>query len=513
MKRLLLLCAAALCCLQMAAVSVRGRVSCDGAGIAGVCVSDGTRIVLTARDGSYKMNTPLELGYVFISVPSGYEAPVEGVIPQFFQRLDPSEKKVVVDFTLKKVDQAKCNLIVYNDIHLTGDPVYHDLDQVSRGFLADVREHAPSLGNKPLYGLTLGDMTTDSRWYKRNFALPEYLQQVGDFPFPIYHAMGNHDNDIKGGSDLAACKAYRDVIGPHYYSVNIGAFHVVVLDDIVYDMPLGQNGQVVKSNGYKTYVEEAQLEWLKKDIRTIQPTTPVILALHAPLYRIKGMTGGKLDVSGGFNGGHSPEEVLDILGYDRKVYILSGHTHMNYYVDVNANTLEHNCVAVAGSSWYTESACGRNLSSDGLPGGYAVYTIDGESLSWYFKPSGIPVEEGQFRAYDINGVPEEFAEGLDENTVLVNVFNYDPQWKVSVFENGRPLEVKHVWVWDPLYAAGVKGFSFSKKGAFRPHRNSHMFAARASAPDTPVEIVVTDRFGRVYRQVFTRPSSFGRSQQ
>ena len=350
MKRFSLLLAAVLCCVQLAAVSVRGRVSCDGAGVAGVCVSDGSSIVLTASDGSYKMNTPLELGYVFISVPSGYEVPVEGVIPQFFQRLDPSEKKAVVDFTLNKADQGKCNLIVYNDIHLTGDPVYHDLDQVSRGFLADVREHARSLGNLPLYGLTLGDMTTDSRWYKRNFALPEYLDQVKDFTFPVYHAMGNHDNDIKGGSDLAACKAYRDVIGPHYYSFNIGAFHIVVLDDIVYDMPLGENGQVLKSNGYKTYVEEAQLEWLKKDIRTVPPTAPVILVLHAPLYRIKGMTGGKCDVAGGFNAGHSPEEVLDILGYDRKVYILSGHTHMNYYVDVNANTLEHNCVAVAGSS-------------------------------------------------------------------------------------------------------------------------------------------------------------------
>ena len=494
---------------ELKATIVTGRVTCGGLAVTGVSVSDGRSVVYTGTDGTYSINTPLDMGYVFISVPSGYEVPAQDNIPQFFRRLDASQRKAVADFELVLVDQNKCNIIVFNDIHLTGDPVYHDLEQVHRGFFADVNEHYKDLNDVPVYAMTLGDMTTDSRWYKWNFALPEYLcQMVDNFPVPIWHTMGNHDNDIKGGSDDAASRAFRNVIGPHYYSFNIGAFHFIVLDDIVYDMPLNEQGRVAKVNTYKTYVAPEQLSWLKNDLKNVPANTPVVILTHAPFYRIKGLEDGKYIVNGGFNAGHTPDDVLYFLRKYDRVYVLSGHTHMNYYVENENGVMEHNCVSVAGSSWYTESAFGRNFSSDGVPAGYAVYTIDGRELSWYYKPVGIEMEDCQFRAYDMNVVPSEFKEDFPENSVLVNVFNYDPAWKVSVREEGKEVDVTQVWTWDPLYAAGVKGHSFSKKGAFRPNRNSHMFLAQPSSATSPVEIIVTDRFGRIYRHTMTRPGKF-----
>lgn len=492
------------------ATIVTGKVTCEGAGVEGVSVSDGNKVVYTGKDGAYSIKTGLDLGYVFISVPSGYEVPSEGVIPQFFKRLDASQKASVADFTLKKVDQTKCNIVIFNDIHLTGDPVYHDLDQVQKGFFADVREHFKTLSDVPVYALTLGDMTTDSRWYKRNFALPEYLEQIcRHLPFPVYHTMGNHDNDIKGGSDMAACKAYRDVIGPYYYSFNIAGYHFVVLDDIVYDMPLNEEGRVAKVTGYKTCVDARQLSWLKNDMKNVPSSAPVVILTHAPFYRIQGVDNGVYNLKEGFSTGFSPEDVLYHLRDHKDIYILSGHTHMNYYVEHENGVLEHNCVAVAGSSWYTESAFGHNMSSDGLPAGYSVYSIDNGNLSWYYKPACMAVEDAQFRAYDINVVPANFAEGLPDNTVLLNVFNYDPQWKIKVVENGKELQVRQIWARDPLYASGVEGHSFSKKGAFRANYNSHMFAVQAATSDADVEITVTDRFGRVFTQTLQRPGHFG----
>ena len=38
--------------------------------------------------------------------------------------------------------------------------------------------------------------------------------------------------------------------------------------------------------------------------------------------------------------------------------------------------------------------------------------------------------------------------------------------------------------------------------------NSHMFKVTASAPDTTLEIKVTDRFGNVYTESMTRPKDF-----
>lgn len=491
------------------AAVVSGTVTCNGTGVASVAVSDGSKVVLTAKDGSYTIKTPLELGYVFISVPSGYEVPADGVIPRFFKRLDPSQKKAVADFELRKVDQSRCNIIFYNDIHLTGDPVYFDLKQVKNGFFADVNEHYKTISDVPVYAITLGDMTTDSRWYKRKFGLPEYLAQIeANFPVPVYHTMGNHDNNIKGGSDMEACRTFREVVGPYYYSLNIGGWHFVALDDIVYDMPLNEQGRVEKVTGYKTYVEARQLNWLKNDLKHVSETTPVVILTHAPLYRIDGVDDGIYKIRDGFTGGHSAEEVLYFLRKYRTVHLLSGHTHMNYYIAHDNGMLEHNCVSVAGSSWYTESCCGFNMSADGTPGGYAVYTIDNGKLSWYYKAAGMDVEDCQFRAYDINAVPAKYVDGLPENSILVNVFNYDPEWKVSIRENGRELDVHQVWVRDPLYAMGVEGQTFSKKGAFKPHKNSHMFTAKAGSATSAVEITVTDRFGRVFSKTLERPGSF-----
>lgn len=510
MKKSIFILSAILVNLQLNAAVVTGKVTCDGTAVAGVSVSDGHKVVYTDAEGKYSIKTPLDLGYVFISVPSGYEVPSKGPIPQFFRRLDASEKKATADFTLKKIDQTRCNLIFFNDIHLTGDPVYHDLEQVSRGFFKDVNEHYRTLSDVPVYALTLGDMTTDSRWYKRNFALPEYLQLLeNNFPLPVWHSMGNHDNDIKGGDDMASCRPYREIIGPYYYSFNIGGFHFVVLDDIVYDMPLNEEGRVEKVTGYKTYVAPEQLSWLKNDLKNVPENTPVVVMVHAPFNRINGLENGKYEIAEGFNAGHSPDEVLYLLRKYRKVYVMSGHTHKNYYVQIGNNVLEHNCVSVSGSSWYTESCCGFNVSSDGVPAGYAVYTIDGDDWSWYYKPVGMEAAECQFRAYDINSVPSEYAGGLPANTILLNVFNYDQEWKLSVKENGKELDVVQSWLRDPLYAIGVKGQSFSKKGAFRPNCNSHMFVAQASSADSVIEIVVTDRFGREYRQTMRRPGKFG----
>jgi len=489
--------------------TVTGKITCDGAPVKGVSVSDGTTVVLTAADGTYKIKTPLTLGYVFISIPSGYEVPSDGIIPQFFKRIESGVKEARADFELLKVDQSKCNIIVFNDIHLTSNSKDRDIDQFHQGFFPDVKAEYGKLNSVPVYGITLGDMTTDSRWYKYNYFLSDWKKEINSLPFQVFHSMGNHDNDIRGGSDFAACRQFRDYIGPYYYSFNIGAFHFVTLDDIVYDMPLGPDGKVEKSNDYKTYVDNRQLVWLRNDLKNVRKDTPLIIYTHAPFSRITKVENGFYELKDGFTDGHSSEEVTSLLKGYEKVYLLSGHTHMNYFVELDNGILEHNCVAVAGSSWYTREPSGLCLSSDGLVGGYAVYAIDGKNLSWYYKPSGIAREEGQFRSYDINNVPAEFAEGLSPNTILLNVFNYDPQWKISVSENGKPLAVKQVWVRDPLYSAAVKGQKFSLKGAFKPHKNSHMFVAVASNATSTIDIVVTDRFGNEYRQTMTRPAGFG----
>lgn len=509
MNRLLYILAFALAAVQVEAAVITGKVTCQGTPVAGVAVSDGDLVVQTDAQGQYKLKSKLELGYVFMSVPSGYDPVLDGIMPRFFKRVPQDSKSAVVDFELVKVNQDKVNLLVFNDVHLIGDKKEKDLQQVHEGFIPDIKAQYQTLKQNPVYGLTLGDMTSDAKWYTHNYALPEYLAEVADFPFPIYHSMGNHDNDMRaGGGDFNSSSTYRNVVGPNYYSLNIGRFHVVVLDNIYYDCPVDEDGIIRSAKGYHTHLDDLQMKWLRNDLKYADPSMPVILVAHAPFARIQGVENGKDKFKDGFNGGYYGSDIISMFRKHPYLYILSGHTHENYNVQIEDNVLEHNNIAVSGASWKTHMLCGLNLIRDGVPGGYSVYTIEGDSLNWYYKASGFRMEDCQFRAYDMNVVPVEFREGMAENSILINVFNYDPQWKVQAFEQGRELEVKREFLKDPLYNAAVYNTRLGK-GTYKVKPNNHMFTACASGPSTEIEIRVTDRFGRVFTQTLKRPGNFG----
>ncbi|MGN1212366.1 MAG: metallophosphoesterase N-terminal domain-containing protein, partial [Candidatus Cryptobacteroides sp.] len=61
-------------------VTVYGKVFCDGKPVAGAVLSDGVEVVQTNSEGFYQMKSAKKYGYVFVSVPSGYEVPSNGIL-------------------------------------------------------------------------------------------------------------------------------------------------------------------------------------------------------------------------------------------------------------------------------------------------------------------------------------------------------------------------------------------------------------------------------------------------
>ena len=188
--------------------------------------------------------------------------------------------------------------------------------------------------------------------------------------------------------------------------------------------------------------------------------------------------------------------------------------------------------AVCGAWWmpgYIQP--GLHMCGDGSPGGYRVMEFDGKAFEWYYKATGRP-EDYQFRTYDRNElclsasayVPRATAENRaaflesvgnyalpsSENIVYLNIWDYDPSWKIEVTENGRKLQWTRFTAKEPLYLATYEaeeynyGYTLSYPGG----TTSHLFEVRASAPDTALEIKVTDRFGRVYTETMARPKKF-----
>ncbi len=505
--------------------SVYGRVFCGEKGLEGVVVSDGYEVVTTDKNGVYQMKSQKKHGYVFVSVPSGYEVPADGVIPQLHKYLSKSASVAErIDFELNKVEgQDEFTMLIFGDMHLAGS--HNDGNKQLPYFLEDVKEFKEATEGL-VYGLTLGDMTWDKYWLSENYGFPEYKNDFKTLTgMLIYQTPGNHDHDINAKGDFDSMNAYKTHIGPSYYSYNIGKIHFVALDDIEC-ANLGDG----KSEHINNLVDE-QIEWLKKDLAHVAKDTPIILSMHIALFVEPGM-GNNPSYNIAVGNAARLEDILD--DYD-KVHIYSAHSHVIRNVDESMTKngiYEHNAGAVCAGWWtagmYHPKA---NIATDGAPGGYTVLKVSNKDISWKYKGTKFPIEQ-QFRSYDRNmidfttdkwipGAKEEYMAEWEARTntwrgpssaneVYILVWNSDPQWKVEVSENGNPLTVTRVAEYDPLHILTYlyEMYKRNTKAGHPTARNYHTFKTKASSPTSTLEIKVTDRFGNVYTESMKRPKEF-----
>ncbi len=507
--------------------NLSGRV-CDTEGglLRGVVVSDGDLCVLTDADGRYSMQSDKRCGHLFISIPSGYEVECSSyMIPQFFRRLSASvDRHEQHDFTLSAVDNSRFMLIASTDHHVANRQS-KDLAQFrwENGFFADVRGVAVA-ADCPVYSVCMGDMSWDEYWYPRNYDLTDYREELSrnGYPVPIFHAMGNHDNDPYHADDWLSSQLFRETIGPTYYSFNIGAAHFVVLDNIIYRNTGGSQGSIGKLD-YTEAVDPAQLAWLERDLALVDDkSAPLVIVMHANLFR-GCKKNGAIDHTIGMTGAY--ELMNRLSGFDN-VYVISGHSHINQRIlHANSGIHEINVAATSGTWWWTgtyhDAGYDVNVCRDGSPGGYEVFAFDGRNVEWHYKGIGRD-RDYMFRAYDMNEVlrnpviaaaSPDFgttptADGVEDcygqNDILVNIWDWEPGWTIRVTEQGRELQGVQVRGRDPMHKIAYTG----KTSAFFTCYNNHMWKFRASSATSTVTIEVTDLFGHSSTQVMERPKSF-----
>lgn len=514
-----------------AGTTVFGLVSSEEGPVANVVVSDGTEVTVTDDKGIYELKSAKKWGYVFISVPSGYEVAAEGVFPQFYQTLkgaaDVVEQK---DFKLTKVDgQDRYKLFLLGDMHLANRT--NDAAQFIQ-FTTDLNAYMAQHSGQKMYALTLGDMTWDLYWYKNNYALPQYRETINRQVknLQIYHTMGNHDNDFMTTSDYDAAVKYVDCIGPTFYSFNIGQVHYVVMDNIDCSAYDGTD-----SRNYVKKLSNEQLKWLAKDLAYVDKSTPLIVAMHAQIYK---------PTSTGFAFDHdsaNTEALLAALdGYE--VHFVTGHTHKVYNITPDDDVVkgrdihEHNSGAICASWWWSGNLTpGVHVSIDGAPGGYAIWDIDGTDFAWLYKSTGWP-EEYQFRSYDLNNVSfsmddvpnipsnvliqlayKKYVNAYPENSdneVLIKIWNWNSNWELSVVdERGKTLEYTPVWAYDPLHIAALSVPRFNNSGitstpSFVTESATNFFKVKADDADVDLTITVKDEFGHTWTEEMQRPKAF-----
>lgn len=513
--------------------NVYGVVHCDGEGLADVVVSDGVEVVKTDKDGVYQFKSAKKWGYVFISIPKGYEVGSEGVLPQFHATLtEKADKAERHDFNLVKVNQEKYRVYFLGDMHLadrTND--LNQFDNCMKEVKADIMDD-----DVKSYVITLGDMTWDLYWYSRKYYFPQYLNSVNYYfknaakQVQFFHTIGNHDHDMCKDGDFNTVIEYVKDIAPTYYSFNIGDVHYIVLDDILCTN-VGGAASAKPERSYYSEVTDEQLKWLAKDLSYVSKTTPVIVTSHAPVYAKETVKNVNAVTTYYLN--NSETLISKFKGYN--VDFVTGHTHVLYNVDKTSKGIyEHNAGAVCASWWWSGYLTpGIHICTDGAPGGYSVWDITGTDKKWRYKGTGRDANE-QFRSYDLNNVwftvekdapkvpaalKSKFEKYTDaypknsDNEVLINIWNWNPKWQIEIKENGKTLASTRVKGYDPLHIAALtaKRFndaSITAEPAFTTTVNYHMFKVKASSATSTIDIKVTDEFGNVYTETMERPKTF-----
>lgn len=421
----------------------------DGNPIENVVVSDGFICVATDHNGRYSMTVSSSAWYVYLSLPSEYEVPInEYGQPCFYQKLESG--KSLYNFTLKPLaggKEKRFALFAFGDPQVLNN---NALVRFNNEAVPGIKKHADEVlaSGMNCYGITLGDIisntiSSNDEQYRDDMRDGFSVSRVG---LPVFQVMGNHDysyfnpdsplivDSRSPNINLKAQRFHEIMFGPINYSFNRGDVHIIGMKDIVFNSN-------TDGGDYSRGFTKEEYEWLKQDLSFVPKDKAVMLCVHIQLLN---------------NTTNYIAEVMSLLNQYSEAHIVSGHTHINrnyeHAVEGLSTTkiFEHNAGALCGA-WWCSNICG-----DGVPNGFQVYIggnegTKGKLVDWYHigYHEGLNVRSHQMRLYRGNAVTGGEIEGTNtygvkgyygfnysDDVLLANIYNADSKWTVKVYEDG-----------------------------------------------------------------------------
>lgn len=450
-------------------------VSADGRPLNGVVVTDGHQCVITADDGTYSMISDLTTTrFVYISLPSGYDAEVINSVPQFFKRVRRYENAVSADFVLtESAPQDEYTLVMIGDPQIPGFNIDNSAEQFRDHVITDINTLKET--DKGLYAISVGDVI-----YNDIPGYDAYTDACSAASFPIFNTIGNHDLDPASccHTNLSVTN-FENHVSPTNYSFNIGNVHYIILNT----MPFVQEKS---SEGYSIGISDECLDWFKSDLDHVSKDRTIVICGHYLLFDPwKRVTRWK-----------NATRMLELLEPYEKVTAWAGHTHSNFGGKFKWKDCTIDAIKVARCNGATRT--NREYTNDGTPNGYMVVDVKGGELTWYYK-SVNKDKSHQMRVYS----PEVTRDGY----VKANIWNYTkdywsaPEW----YENGvKVATMEKFCEEDPVY---VELFSSLKEGLSgrtlsytEPIKSEYMFRIKPTPGVRKGEVRVTDNFGVTYTQ-------------
>jgi len=445
-------------------VRVKGHVMAGRKGVPGVAVTDGLQVVRTDSQGRYTLVTTSRQAFVYITVPSGYRIPVSAAGTARFHVPLGSRDDQEIDFLLEPESDTDHAFVVLADPQTQNR---FEMDRFQAETAPDVRATVAALGDQPVFGVACGDIMFDDL-----SLYPDYEEAVRTMGVPFFQVVGNHDLDFSAAVDVASTRTFNSHFGPRYYSFDKGEVHYVVLDDVFWN-----------NRTYFGYLDADQLVWLEADLASVEPGKTVIVFTHIPVHGMSYRRHGQAAPTAG--GAVSNRDALYTLLEPFTAHIIQGHTHESEHIFEGG--VHSHVLGTACGAWWSGDIC-----YDGTPNGYGVFSVRGSDVTWYYKGTGLS-RDTQMRVYEKGADPS----AADE--MVVNVWNWDPEWTVVWYEGGdkRGTMAQRLGT-DPLSVRLHAGPDLPEwRKWVEPELTDHLFYAPVS-DETSITVEVTDRFGNVY---------------
>ena len=235
---------------------------------------------------------------------------------------------------------------------------------------------------KPEFAICGGDLVFDALGASRTRAdmlFDLYHRTEDAIKVPLHHAIGNHDlYGILTQSGAAPSdsgygkKMFEDRIGARtYYSFDLRGYHFIILDSI-FPTP---------DRLWEGRIDDAQLQWLAKDLATLTPTSPIVVITHVPLITGYLAYGPKPDGTPRHDtvSVANSADVIALFQTHNVLAVLQGHLHINELVNYK-NCQYACCGAVCGNWWH-----GPRLD---FPEGFTTVSLREGKISWRYETYG-----------------------------------------------------------------------------------------------------------------------------
>ncbi|GAB1595577.1 calcineurin-like phosphoesterase C-terminal domain-containing protein [Lysobacter claricitrinus] len=434
-----------------------GRRDAGEAGIPGIRVSDGVRVVATSDDGRFDL-PPMPGRTVFVIKPAGFDVPRrEDRLPLFWAHTPQlfasglryggirDAGSMCPSFGLHRAAPRKgdLNVLVFAD---TQPKSLVDVGYYARDIVEPLRrgDGTPAAD----LGITLGDVVSDDL-----SLYPEITSVTTRLGAPWLHVAGNHDVDADARRDGDALLSFRQQFGPDTFAWEEPQADFVVLDDVI-----SRPGQ---KPAYIGGLRDEQFQFLEHYLPTHDGKRLLVIAVHIPLFPDGGETFRSAD----------RERLFALLKDVPHALVLSAHGHVQRQFFHDAGTgwhgaaplHEYNAGAACGAYWSgVKNAAGVPDSTmpDGTPNGTARLVVASDAtykLSW--QPAGITEESGALTRAMRAHAPRVLRRGAYPAWgVYANVWMGVPDQRVEFrVDNGDWVPMKRVEQPDPwLLAENVR---------------------------------------------------------